>query len=251
MTNSELFYPTLQVYIGEYVLNQGICIEFCSALKANSDWGRIHFTSEYQQSGMEVSVEDEVEVWLGYEDDIQCVFQGLVSKSYNAAEAGDVMQFQDYSRLLSKTYLNDTFQSCTPQEIITTGLGMAGIEEFKLSDEMFLPKTVSISHKNMLEVLKQINQLWQLDITYSFIAGVFCWGKGMEQSESYLFSYAENIISCSRESGFWVLETVCIPLLQAGCVISVDHPKVSGEYTIQKLRVKSDKCGFIRYFLYF
>ena len=131
------------------------------------------------------------------------------------------------------------------------GLRLAGIEEYHLSQTQYVPLTVTIKNKNMIQVLKQINTAWGLDIKSGFIKGVFYWGTIPEQSEILEFEYANNIISLDKVNNQWELVTVSIPSLQHSQKIQVTHPRLSGIFETEKIIFMTNDAGFIRTRIYF
>lgn len=250
MNNEEIFCPEIKVQIGQYQIEKGISVNLWSSKSADKDWGKLKFSKAFQ-SQITINENDPVKVYLGYAGKLEKVFSGVVTSSYNQGAGADEILIQDKSRLLERTIMKDSFHDCTPQEIILAGLSVAGVTDYKLSQDVYLPKTVPVSRKNMIDVLKQINQVWKLEVSYGFIGGVFYWGVQPNQDVQQVFSYGENIISLSRDSGLWLLETICIPMLQHSQIVSVHHPKVSGDFLIQKIHIMSDESGFIRYQIYF
>ena len=125
------------------------------------------------------------------------------------------------------------------------GLRLAGIEEYHLSQTQYVPLTVTIKNKNMIQVLKQINTAWGLDIKSGFIKGVFYWGEIPEQSEILEFEYANNIISLDKVNNQWELVTVSIPSLQHSQKIQVTHPRLSGIFETEKIIFMTNDAGFI------
>ena len=103
----------------------------------------------------------------------------------------------------------------------------------------------------MIQVLKQINAAWGLDIKSSFIKGVFYWGEIPKQTEILEFEYANNIISLNLVNGLWELVTVSIPSLQHSQKIQVTHPRLSGIFETEKIIFMTNDAGFIRTRIYF
>lgn len=247
----ELFYPDLRVNIGNYSFRKGLSLKICSSKDKPYDWGTLRFTEEFQpkitlDEGAAVTVE------MGYNGALQEIFYGSLYKGYNGFERADEIYFKDRMLLLEKTLITDTYLQCTPQDIIEDGLRKAGVTQYQISPTAYPQKTmVSIRRKNMAEVLQQINSLWGISVQGAFIRGVFYWGIKPEQSEVYEFSYANNILTLDREGGRWELTTVAMPFLQHSQTISVIHPKINGEFEVDKITSVTDYRGFTRSILYF
>ena len=251
MRTEELFYPELQVIIGPYILQEGITFASYSDPKTPYDWCRILFTEEFQGS-IQAEEKAEVEVYAGYNGNLQLFFKGLVAKNYNQAGAKDEILVKDYSLKLAETKVTNTFLDVSPQELVQYGLQEAGIMDYELSDQVYRTKAVvSVVQKTVVEFLKEINALWGIQADSYFQLGKFYWGMVPEQSEIYLFEYGSNIISISRESGFWVLLTVCVPFIGHSQIIEVDHPFVNGEFTVSRVSNFVNEDGWLRTKIWF
>ena len=246
-----LFYPDLKVQIGKYVFQKGISLKLCSDKKLPYDWGNLRFTEEFQPS---IALEEDasVTVCMGYNGILEEVFYGNLTREYNSYERADEILFKDRMLLLEKVWITDTYLNCTPQDIIEDGLRKAGITQYSLDRMAFPTKSVvSIRQKNMVDVLKQINSLWGIQYHGTFIKGIFYWGVKPEQKEIYEFEYADNILTLNREGGLWELVTVAMPFIQHSQIISVIHPKVTGEFEVEKVVSFTNPQGFTRTSIYF
>lgn len=251
MRTEELFYPELQVVIGSYVLQEGITFASYSDPKTPYDWCRILFTEEFQGS-IQVAEKEEVEVYAGYGGSQQLFFKGLVAKNYNQAGAKDEILVKDYSLKLAETKVTNTFLDVSPQELVQYGLQEAGILEYELSTQVYRPKAVvSVVQKTVVEFLKEINALWNIQADSYFQLGKFYWGMEPEQQEIYVFEYGSNIISLTRESGFWVLLTVSVPFIGHSQLIEVEHPNISGEFLVSRVSCFVNEDGWLRTKIWF
>lgn len=250
MEQQELFYPDLLVTIGDYQFDQGITLKACIDRNRPFDWGKISFSNPYKEH-IQVQAQDEISISLGYDGDLQEVFIGNIVDGYDGYNSMNEIMFKDRTLKLEKTYISGTFIGCTPQDILLEGLRIAGIEEYHLSQTQYVPLTVTIKNKNMIQVLKQINTAWGLDIKSGFIKGVFYWGEIPEQSEILEFEYANNIISLDKVNNQWELVTVSIPSLQHSQKIQVTHPRLSGIFETEKIIFMTNDAGFIRTRIYF
>lgn len=247
----ELFYPEIQVDIGRYSFSQGLSLQVCSDKRKPYDWGILRFTEEYQPR---ITLEDaaDITVRMGYAGDLQDVFYGNLYQGYNHGQRADEIFFKDRMLLLEQTSLSGTYLHCIPQDIIEDGLRKAGIKEYKLSPELFAERgMVTIRQKNMVEVLQQINTLWGVSCQAVFLKGVFYWGVKPVQTDVYEFEYANNIIALDRDDGLWELTTVAMPFLQHSQTVSIIHPKISGEFEIEKVISVTNFKGFTRSTIYF
>ena len=161
MEQQELFYPDLLVTIGDYQFDQGISLKTYIDRNRPFDWGKISFSNPYKEH-IQVQAQDEISIQLGYDGELQEVFVGNVVDGYDGYNAMNEIMFKDRTLKLEKTYISGTFIGCTPQDILLEGLRLAGIEEYHLSQTQYVPLTVTIKNKNMIQVLKQVNNQWEL-----------------------------------------------------------------------------------------
>lgn len=251
MQTRELFYPEIEVSIGQYKFAHGVSVEAHSDRDKPYDWTAIKFTKEFRQN-ITLSRQDLVKIRLGYNGVLEEVFSGLVTKAYNHAADENKIMVKDRMLLLEDVSVTNTFLDVTPQEMIEHGLREAGITDYHLSDMVFpVKKVVPIVQKNMVNVLKQINNLWGLDVRSYFIKGIFYWGSKPEQEETYQLEYGNNIISLTRRSGEWELVTVAMPFLQHSRLIKIMHPSIKGTFEITRMSFATNENGFIRTTLYF
>ena len=251
MTKQELFYPDISVRVGSYVLTRGISLKMYSDRNSPFDWGSLNFTNPYKEK-ISIAADDEITISLGYAGELQNVFLGNLVTGYDGYQALNQIMFKDRMLLLEKTFLSGTFINCTPQEIIQEGLRLAGIDSYNIVDTPYPSrKCVVIKNKSMVQILKQINNIWGIDIRYGFIKGVFYWGVTPQQNEIMEFEYGNNIISLGRANGMWELVTVSIPSIQHSQKINVMHPKVSGIFEVSKVIFQTNDAGFIRTTIYF
>lgn len=250
MTAKDLFYPGLMIKIGDYIFTQGVAIETYSDSRELIDWGKVKFTKEYQPK-ISLSAGQEIAIFLGYGGQMDKVFAGVIIKPYNGAAGADEILFKDNACRLQRVIIHNTFRDVTPQDIIQYGLAAAGITDYQLTEDTYPQKArVPILQQDMLGVLKHINALWGINVTGGFIKGIFYWGVTPE-AKIYTFTYGQNILSLSRASGLWELTTVCMPDIQPGQSIAVEHPKVSGIYPVVRMVHTTTDRGFIRCRLYF
>ena len=197
MRTEELFYPELQVVIGPYVLQEGITFTSYSDPKTPYDWCRILFTEEFQGS-IQVEEKAEVEVYAGYGGSLQLFFKGLVAKNYNQAGAKDEILVKDYSLKLAETKVTNTFLDVSPQELVQYSLQEAGIIEYELTDQVYRPKgVVSVIQKTVVEFLKEINALWNIQADSYFQLGKFYWGMEPEQ-QYYIADQGKQLLGITH-----------------------------------------------------
>lgn len=246
----ELFYPDLQVKIGDYIFTEGISLETYSDRNKPCDWGKIKFTGEYQPEITLAGLED-VTISLGYNGIMQDVFIGTLVKAYNGYGVDGIL-FKDHMYKLEQTNISACFKDCTPQDIIREGLVMTGIEKIHLSNATYpVKKLFPVYDKNVEQLLKQINAAWGIDNKSYFVKGEFYWGITPEQGDILEFEYGSNIISMGKDADMWELETISVPSMQHSQKISIIHPKITGIFETEKVIFRTNDAGFIRTTIYF
>lgn len=251
MNTEELFYPEIFVAIGEYVFRKGISIGVYSSKKSYFDWSKISFTEQFQDK-IVIKKMDVARVSLGYNNVFHDVFQGFVSSEYNSGSGADEIILKDRMIDLERTFIMNTFVDATPQEILTYALSLAGITEYKLDSTLYSAKKIfSVRKKNVIELINQVNADWNIDNDFFFKNGTFYWGENEKQELIYEFEYGVNIISLSRTSGMWQLETVSAPFIRHSEKIKVLHPKITGYFEVLKVKFETNYLGFVRTTIYF
>ncbi|BFH11083.1 hypothetical protein J6TS7_02830 [Paenibacillus dendritiformis] len=247
----ELFYPEVRATIGEYEFQAGIEIEVYSSSVSYFDWAKVRFTEQFRDE-IAISKRAPASIELGYDGEFHDVFEGYVVSPYSSGDQNEII-LKDGMILLEETIISNTFLDVTPQEMLNYLLGKAGISNSVLSPKMFPKKArLPIVQKTALAVIEEIRSVWKVQQMPFFFSGdVFYWGEQPEQTVVYEFVYAENIISLERSGGAWELETVSVPFVRHSHVIRVQHPKVSGEFTVKKVVFSTSESGFIRTRIYF
>ncbi|WP_018750715.1 hypothetical protein [Paenibacillus sanguinis] len=249
--DDDLFYPEINVELGPYGLSQGIEIEVYSSADSYFDWGKVRFTDRFQEQ-ISVAKRDAAVVKIGYNGNLDEVFQGFVVSPYSGGSNQDEIILKDAMVLLEDTLITNTFLDATPQEILSFCLGKAGISEARISSKIYAKKaSVPIFRKNVISVIETVHSLWKIKEPFFFSSGVFYWGEQPEQDKIYEFEYAENIVSLEKFGGLWQLETVAAPFVRHSHLINVSHPKVSGQFAVKKVVFTTEVTGFIRTKIYF
>ena len=251
MESEELFYPEISVAIGSYALQKGVEVEVYSDQNSYFDWAKIRFTPQFQEN-ISVKKKEPGTVMLGYNRVLDTVFEGYVTGPYSGGGYMDEIVLKDKMLLLEETTISNTFLDVTPQEIISYCLAQAGVTETKLSAEIYQPRSVvSIAQKNVIAVIKEINTIWGIKNKFFFSGGIFYWGEKPEQEKIYNFEYGVNIITLDKPLGSWELETVSAPFVKHSHKINITHPKISGEFEVQKVIFRTNENGFIRTYINF
>lgn len=251
MKTQNLFYPVQQAIVGKYSFQEGISIEVFSDKNYLYDWARIRFTRQFN-GNISLDRGEDVLISMGYDGKMQTIFKGAVARQYNKATYKDEILIKDYTLKLEETRISGTFLEAAPQELVQQGLLRAGISDMLLSGKSYpMKRKIAIREKPVSEYLMEIDALWGIQTTKSFLLGTFYWDEKPEQSEMYVFEYGNNIISLTRERSLWKLETVAIPAIQHSCRIGVEHPEISGTFEVSKVIFSSDDRGFVRTKIFF
>ncbi|MFW5435205.1 serine/arginine repetitive matrix protein 2 [Paenibacillus apiarius] len=247
----ELFYPEVLVTIGSYEFEQGIGIDVYSSANSYFDWAKVRFTKQFQEK-ISIARRSPARIELGYDGEFHTVFEGYVVNPYNEGGGQDEIVLKDGMIMLEDTIITNTFLDTTPHELLNYMLGKAGISNARLSRKVFPKKVrVPIVRKNAISMIQDIHAVWKIQEPFYFVEDVFYWGERPEQSVVYEFVYAENIITLERSGGVWELVTVSAPFIRHSHTISVQHPKISGEFTVKKVVFSTTESGFIRTHIYF
>lgn len=186
METQELFYPQIAAQAGPYTFEEGVEIELYSSQDSYFDWAKIRFTEEYQP---EISVERKAPAFirLGYDGNLEDVFEGYVAKGYDSGGFANEINLKDEMLLLEETEINNTFLNTTPQEMISYFLGQAGVTKSKLSPEIFPERRqVPIKKMSVIQAINAVHAAWGIKKKFFFSGGVFYWGEkaGAEESDS-------------------------------------------------------------------
>ena len=104
---------------------------------------------------------------------------------------------------------------------------------------------------SVIQAINAVHAAWGIKKKFFFSGGVFYWGEKPEQKKVTVFEYGVNVLALTRSGGVWELETVSVPWVKHSHKISVEHPKISGEFEVKKVITKTDDSGFIRTSIYF
>lgn len=245
---SDFFYPEIQVNIGDYIFTKGIEAEVISSKDSYFDWAKVKFTKGFNQK-LVLKRNDPIKILLGYNQELNEIFSGYLTKS--GSSKNEVI-FKDKMIFLENTEITNTFLDVTPQEILKYSLDLAGITDYKLSEEIYSSKNIfPVYQKNIISLLNEINTNWNINNKFFFQNGVFYWGCKHIQKYKYTFEYAKNIISLEKINDEWELVTVSVPFIKHGDIIGIDHYQISGDFEVDKVVFSTDSDGFIRTKIYF
>lgn len=244
----ELIYPKAEINIGSYVLTNGFMLDVFSSKDSYFDWAKITLSDQLANK-VSVDAADEVSIKLGYPNNMHSVFGGNVSKSHDKE-----ITCKDKMLQLQRTKITSTFLNVYPFELIKYGLNAAKIERYVLTNKDYPKKDkIVVANKNVIELIEQIHQTWNISEKFFFTPEeIFYWGaQEPESGKVYKFAYGQNIISIEKEGAYWHMTTVLVPFIRHSQIIDIEHPKVTGEFEIQKINYHTTTEGFFRTEIYF
>ncbi|MGN0710490.1 MAG: hypothetical protein ACI4LO_01925 [Anaerovoracaceae bacterium] len=246
---TSLFYPEQKIQIGKYIFDKGVSLEVFSTSDSYYDWAKIRLQEELLDKA-EISEGDIVNIQLGYDENLQEVFQGYVYKDSDNSSGEKEFLLKDDMLLLEKLKIRETFLDVVPEEIVKYCLQKAGITKYEIFDGGYpAKKVVPIVQKNGIQVLEEVKRLWGMNNNFYCSKGIFYFGKAHKQEKIYTFEYGNNIISLLKENAAWVLESASVPFIRHSDVINLVHPNLTGQFKVSKVCFTS-RTGFIRTRLY-
>lgn len=239
-----LIAPEFRVTLGNTILTDGMEIECYSSNASHCDWAKLSLHPEVEEQVREIKGEAKVE--LGYENDYDLLIHGTFQKR------GCEIMIKDEIQRLENTFITASFLDCTPQDVLTYVLGIAGIEQIKLSTQYQERKKVfAVTNQNLIDLITNMNTQWRLNYKFYFWDHTFYWGIERHQNEVYVLDENETILSLHKLNHLWQLETIGVPWIHHSQKIEVNHSYFTGETEVEKTIVKVDKDGFTRMYLYF
>ena len=247
MAVRKLITPQCRVQIGTRTFTNGISTECYSSLKERCSWATVEYGSGYAGL-LAFSEMAPAKIELGYDGDYDTLLTGYVV----SGKALGPFKILDDTIFLMRTYVTETFIGCRPQDIIRYGLGKAGITNYIMADTVY-PKrdVVSISRKNVVELIQEVERVWGIRTAFYFKNGCFYWGTKETQKLIYVLEEGKNILSCTRFNKELEIKTIGVPWIHQGEQILVKHRRFTGEVTVSAARVKADEEGCVRMFLTF
>ena len=249
MAYKNLISPQVRVSIGPYILEDGMAAEYISSAEAHADWCRISLDDELI-GYVTISAGDDASMELGYDDDYDMLLKGTV-RTGQENDWKEIIVKDDFWKLESCA-VKATFLKCTPQDIVRYLLTLAGIKDFKLSDELFNTRGVFVAeNKKASEVLKMINAFWDIQVEYFFAGGTFYWGCQPKQEEIYVLEEDNSILDLEPYGTMWCAETIGIPRIHHSEMVEIQHTLYDGYGKVKKIVIRRDEKGFIRQSVYF
>lgn len=241
------FLPEMRVTLGPYTLQAGIHFEVYSSKENPIDWAVVRFT-DVMPPALKLAKKDALVIELGYNSAYDVIFTGNVQ-----AIEGPEIRAKDKMQLMKDAVITGVFLQATPQDILRSGLGVAGIAGAKLSTESFSRKPrVMIRSMDGLALAAEINRIWGLKHQATIDAtGAYNWAGVVEQAKVYTFSYGQNIIDLERQDGYLVLQTIAAGFIRHSHKINVVHPDATGTFEALKVRYYVTSSGFPRTEIWF
>lgn len=166
---------------------------------------------------------------------------------FSVASGADEITLKDDAIKLADTTITETFLDTTPQEIIRYMLSKSGISSMSLlTDDFPTLKRVGIYRHSALLGIDDVHTAWGINYPSFFRNGTFYWGTAPAQTKIYTFEYGVNIISLSRSSDVWELETLSAPFVRHSQQIKIIHPQITGTFTVLSVIFKTNEDGFVR-----
>lgn len=240
---NDFFYPEYEVKVGKNIITEAIQLETQLDNNISFDWTHISFTNNLLAE-LNIKKEDEFSLSIGYEGGLEEIFTGYVTDIQ-----GNTIIIKNEMLKLAKVKITNSFISSIPQEIITFILEKAGVIEYELSKEAYpIKKLLNLSKVSGTEALKMVDKAFNIPSSTSiFKCKKFEWNVPARQDKIYNFIYAENIINLEpTETKTWELTTIAVPFVKIFNKINVEHPKVSGEFDVNQIKIMIDESGFIR-----
>ncbi|MDI3547881.1 MAG: hypothetical protein PWR10_1533 [Halanaerobiales bacterium] len=153
------------------------------------------------------------------------LFRGFI---INTSTKNTVKLFcEDYMTKLKDTKINKTFINCTPQEVLKYSLAKAGMKYTLTSINFRKKHHFIVKSKDVITLVKLINQTWEVDYDFYFDDDVFYWGP-WEDSPRYMgseivkFKYGKNVIDLApNDDGSGILKTISMPFIRHSNIIKI------------------------------
>lgn len=245
----DLFYPELAVQLGSYCLQSGVKMMVVSCQDSSFDWAKIQFTEQLQEAVTLVKM-DEVTVSMGYDGEFSPVFTGYLTNDFALSDGANELLAKDAAIKLEEIIVSNTFVDVQPSEIVEYCCRQAGLE-YKLPPTQYPQRSYPVMSENALKVIGGLGAIWGIAPLVYLRNGVLHWDVPTEQTQIYVFEYSLNIISLTKDAGYWCLETVSTPFIRHSDRIGVKHPELTGTFTVYKVIFSSNEQNFVRTQIYF
>jgi hypothetical protein len=235
----EYIAPYFEIEIGSFKLNKVIELSHTSSRINPVDLAelKIPLTDQQLSNGQEIIIKQ------GYKTKgLWQLFRGNI---YNIAHKKRTVLFcKDKMAELKEVKITKSFVDCVPQDILKYSLAKAGVD-YTLSSKVFRKRHhFIVRNKDIITIVKLINETWGVDFDFYFDDTIFFWGAWEEsprysKEEIIKFEYGKNIIDITpNEDGSGLLKTISVPFLKHSNVIKIIHPSFEGLAKVD--RIKTD-----------
>lgn len=234
----EYIAPYYKIEIGSKEIKKIHSLEVISSRVTPVDIAEIEipYVKHDFQTGQEIIISQ------GYKSKgIWQLFKGTIK---NISNKSKVKFFcKDYMDKLRDIKINKSFIDCTPQEILKYSLGKAGVNYILTSKSFRKKHHFIVRNKDVITMVKLINQTWELEYDFYFDDETFYWGPWEESprySENQIvkFTYGKNIIDLDpNKNGVGSLKSISLPFIKHSNVIKI----IDQRYWDKEVLVKVDR----------
>lgn len=244
MENKILLTPRFNATLGDYSFTDGIEIECHSDTTQKSNWAIIELDEFYKNQVSFQALQPGI-IKLGYGDDFETIMDGSIVMGKGAA--WNQIKVVDDTYKLYETTFAATFLECLPQDIIKYGLAKAGITKFVLSGITYKQiKVFPVSKKNVVDLIKEVNRIWNIPAEFYFRDHVFYWGVESEQKFIYTLEEGVNVLKFTKFSNVCEVETIGVPWIHQGERVHIKHSKYEGITKVISSTIKRNREGYVR-----
>lgn len=245
----DLFYPEMAVQLGSYCFQAGVQLEVVSCQDSSYDWAKVCFTEQLGEA-VTLARMDEVVISLGYDGELQPVFEGYVVNDFTLSESTNELLCKDAAIKLEEVFINNTFTDVQPSEVIEYCCLLAELPA-KLSAAQYQQRNLPVFGVSALQVVAGVGSTWGITPLMYCRNGILHWDTPPDQTKLYIFEYAKNVIALTKDAGYWCLETVSTPFIRHSDQFGLQHPTLTGTFTVYKVVFSSTSEGFLRTLIYF
>lgn len=215
----EYIAPYYIIEIGSKAISKIHSLEVVSSRINPVDLAEIEipFVKHYFAPGQEIIISQ------GYKGKgLWQIFKGTIKNISNKSTVK--FYCKDYMDKLKQVKINKSFVDCTPQEVLKYSLNKAAVK-FTLTTQNFRKKhQFIVTNKDIISLVKLINQSWEVDFNFYFDDETFYWGPWEEsprysESEVVKFTYGKNIIDLDPGTG--ILKSISLPFIKHSNVIKI------------------------------
>ncbi|GAB6100443.1 hypothetical protein JCM16358_23220 [Halanaerocella petrolearia] len=233
----EYIAPYFHITVGSKEIKKIKSFEHISSRITPVDLAEIELTSKEDS----LQVGQEIIIKQGYRTKgLWQLFKGNINNLTN--DNRTKLFCKDNMAALKEVKITKSFVDCTPQDILRYSLNQAGVD-YTLSSKVFRKKHhFVVRNRDVITLVKLINETWGLDFDFYFDDETFFWGSWQESprystEEIVKFEYGKNIIELTpNRDGSGLLKTIAVPFLKHSNVIKITHPSFEGLAKIDRIR---------------